>query len=181
MKNKWLLLLLPIPLLLIVLLASKNFLLSVNQVSEMLKSSNADSLQMFYYDGGLLGWLVSIVITIYGIIVPIFPKTVLFVANRAYFGPFIGAILVTAGSIIAAGYLFLIGRWIGTLIKGNLEKLKLISVGLSFMISIIVPIVPLSIIGLLLSGLISKDSKTGLLAITTGSIIATLIQTFLYS
>lgn len=179
MKNKWLLLLIPIPLLIIVFLINKNFVLSVNQVSEMLKSSNADSLQMFYYDGGIFGWLVSIVITIYGILVPVFPKATLFVANSAYFGPVLGAILVMVGSFIAAGYLFLIGRWIGTLIKGNLEKLKWISAGLSFIISIIIPIVPLSIIGLLISGIISKNSKFGLIAITTGTIIAGLIQTLL--
>ncbi len=179
MKNKWLLLLIPIPLLIIVFLINKNFVLSVNQVSEMLKSSNADSLQMFYYDGGIFGWLVSIVITIYGILVPIFPKAVLLVANSAYFGPVLGAILVMVGSFIAAGYLFLIGRWIGTLIKGNLEKLKWISAGLSFIISIIIPIVPLSIIGLLLSGIISKNSKLGLTAVATGTIIAVLIQILL--
>lgn len=155
---------------------NKNFILSVNQVSEMLKSSNANSLQMFYYDGGVLGWLVSIVITIYGIIVPIFPKPTIFVANITYFGPILGAILVMVGSFIAAGYLFLMGRWIGTLIKGNLEKLKWISIVLSFVISMLIPIVPLSIIGLPLCGIISKDSKLGLCAIAIGTFIAGLIQ-----
>ncbi|KAF0092416.1 MAG: hypothetical protein FD141_600 [Fusobacteria bacterium] len=176
MKNKWLLLLLPIPIILIIFLINKSFILSINQVSEMLKSSNADSLQMFYYDGGIFGWLVSIAITIYGILIPIFPKAVMFVANSAYFGPILGAILVMIGSFIAAGYLFLIGRWISTLIKGDLEKLKLISVGLSFIISIIIPIVPLSIIGLLISGIISKNSKLGICAIAIGTFIAGLIQ-----
>lgn len=176
MKNKWLLLLLPIPLLIVIFLINKSFILSINQVSEMLKSSNADSLQMFYYDGGIFGWLVSIAITIYGILVPIFPKAVMFVANSAYFGPLVGTILVMVGSFIAAGYIFMLGRWIGTLIKANLEKLKWTSIALSFIISIIIPIIPLSIMGLLLSGIISKESKLGLSAIAIGTIISGLIQ-----
>lgn len=176
MKNKWLLLLLPIPLLILIFLINKNFLLTINQVSEMLKSSNADSLQMFYYDGGIFSWLVSIAITIYGILVPIFPKATLFLANSAYFGPVLGAVLVMAGSFITAGYLFLIGRWIGSLIKGSLEKLKWISAGLSLIACIIVPIVPLSIIGLPLSGIISKDSKLGLGAIALGTMAAGIIH-----
>jgi hypothetical protein len=179
MKNKWLLLLLPIPLLIVYFLINNNFILSINQVSEMLKSSNADSLQMFYYDGGIFGWLVSIAITIYGIIVPIFPKAVLFVANSAYFGHIIGVILFMIGSFIAAGYLFLLGRWIGTLIKGKLEKLKWISIGLSFILPIIITIIPLSIIGLILSGIISKENNLGLSAIAIGTIIAGLVQMFI--
>ena len=100
----------------------------------------------------------------------------MFVANSAYFGPLVGTILVMVGSFIAAGYIFMLGRWIGTLIKANLEKLKWTSIALSFIISIIIPIIPLSIMGLLLSGIISKESKLGLSAIAIGTIISGLIQ-----
>ena len=179
MKNRWLLLLLPIPILIMMFIINKNFVLTINQVSEMLKSSNADSLQMFFYDGGLFGWLVSIVITSYGILVPIFPKATLYAANSSYFGLVLGTILVMVGFFITAGYLFLIGRWIGTLIKGSLEKLKWISVGLAFVACIIIPLVPLSIIGLPLSGIISKNSKLGFGAIAFGTIIAGIIQILL--
>lgn len=179
MKNKWLILLLPLIILIVFFLMDKEFAISLSQVSEMLKSGNSNSLQMFYYDGSYFDWLVSIVISIYGILVPIFPKAILFIANSSYFGVFLGYILVFIGMMLAMTYIYMIGRWIGTLIKSNLVKVKWVSVFIGFLSSLLIVIFPLSIIGLLISGLISKSYKLGLSAITTGVIFAGIIQTLI--
>ncbi len=176
MKNKRLLLILPLLILVIIYMVNKEFAISFNQVSEMLKSGNSNSLQMFYYDGGYFGWLVSMLITIYGIIAPIFSKATLFTANTSYFGIVFGGILVIISTFLALAYIFAIGRWIGTLIKSNMEKLKWIAVILALLSSILVTLVPIAIFGLLISGILNRNSRLGILAISIGTILAGLIQ-----
>lgn len=176
MKNRSLFLLLPIVLLAVVYFISKDFALSFSKVSDMLKSSNTNSLQMFFYDWGNFGWLVSVMISIYAFLVPIFPKATVFIANQAYFGQVIGTILVVVAMIIALGYIFILGRWIGKLIKGNIENLKWISLGITLLSSVLIVVAPLSIIGVLLGGIISRKSKSGLITIAIGTILAGIIQ-----
>lgn len=176
MKNKRLILILPILILMIMFIFNKEFAISLNQVSEMLKSGNSNSLQMFYYDGGYFGWLTSILITIYGIIVPIFSKATLFTANISYFGLVVGGILVIISMFLALAYIFLIGRWIGALVKKKLEKLSWISILLAFFSSILVTIAPLAILGILISGIINRNSRLGILAISIGTILVGIIQ-----
>lgn len=107
MKNSrllWLAVLGPIVLLAVLFLSINDFAQSLKQVSEMLRGGNASSLQMFYYDGGNLSWLVSILITIYASLVPLYPKSTVIVANQSYFGELQGGMLVATGMLLAASY-----------------------------------------------------------------------------
>ncbi len=112
MKNKrplWLAVLFPAVLLAVLFLSISDFAQSFRQLSEMLRGGNASSLQMFYYDGGNLGWLVSILITFYATLVPLFPKSTVIVANQSYFGDLQGGWLTASGMVLAAAYaLFLL-------------------------------------------------------------------------
>ena len=120
-RSLWLAILTPVVLLTILFLSISDFAQSLRQVSEMLRSGNASSLQMFYYDGGNLGWLVSILITIYASLVPFFPKSTVIAANQSYFGDLQGGVLVATGMLFAASYaiflLYGIARTFGIRLK----------------------------------------------------------------
>ena len=91
-------------LLAVLFLSISDFAQSLKQLSEMLRGGNASSLQMFYYDGDNLSWLVSILITIYASLVPLYPKSTVIVANQSYFGELQGGMLVATGMLLAASY-----------------------------------------------------------------------------
>lgn len=94
-----------------------DFVQCLKQVSEMLRGGNSSSLQMFYYDGGNLDWLVSIVITIYATLVPAFSKSAVVAANQSYFGEFQGGLLASTGMLLAASYVGLLLYGIARTIK----------------------------------------------------------------
>lgn len=111
MKNNkllWLTAFIPLVLLALLYFTKTDFALNLKLLSEMLRSGNTSSLQMFYYDGGELGWLVSIVITIYATIVPMYSESTVIIANQSYFGNFQGGILVATGMILAVLYVMVL-------------------------------------------------------------------------
>ena len=112
MKNSrplWLAVLLPVVLLAVFFLSVSDFAQSFKQLSEMLRGGNASGLQMFFYDGGTLSWLVSILITFYASLVPFYPKSAVIAANQSYFGELQGGLLAAVGMLLAAAYaLFLL-------------------------------------------------------------------------
>lgn len=90
-----------------------DFVQCLKQVSEMLRGGNSSSLQMFYYDGGSLDWLVSIIITVYATLIPAFSKSAVIAANQSYFGELQGGLLATTGMLLAASYVGLLLYGIG--------------------------------------------------------------------
>ena len=111
----------PILLLAALYVSVPDFMQCLKQVSEMLSSGNSSSLQMFYYDGGSLGWLVSIIITIYATLAPMYPKSTVVIANQSYFGDLQGGLLAATGMLLAASYagllLYGIARRCGLTVK----------------------------------------------------------------
>ena len=111
MKNKkllWLTAFIPLVLLALLFFSKTDFALDLKLVSEMLHSGNTSSLQMFYYDGGKVSWLVSIIITIYATVVPMYSKSTVIIANQSYFGDVLGGILVATGMILAVIYVLVL-------------------------------------------------------------------------
>ena len=108
-----------VPALLLVTLffSTPDLVQSLGMICEMLRSGNASSLQMFYYDGGNLGWLVSIVITFFATLVPMFSKNTVIIANQSYFGDVQGSALVAAGMLLAVSYVGLLLYGIARTIK----------------------------------------------------------------
>ena len=111
MKNSRLLgltVLVPVLLLAILYISIPDFVQSLKMICEMLHSGNTSSLQMFYYDGGELSWLVSIAITFYATLVPLYSKSTVIVANQSYFGDVQGGVLVATGMLFAVSYAILL-------------------------------------------------------------------------